>query len=112
MLASCARATRGGFSVWFFWMNSQSDQPDRRDRLDEPVFVGRAQSRIDQATLLDLEQASQEGTLTSDRAQARITRQLSDCVVVAEKSECPCFSSHIFFLVLPDAQQFNKITRL
>jgi hypothetical protein len=34
------------WSVWFFWMNFLSDQPnkpDRRDRPYEPAFVGRAQ---------------------------------------------------------------------
>ena len=37
-----------GWSFWsvgFFWMNFQSDQPDKRDRPDEPSLVDRAQRR-------------------------------------------------------------------
>jgi hypothetical protein len=47
LIAPLARATRTGLSVWFFWMNfqsNQSDKPERQHRPDEPDLVERAQS--------------------------------------------------------------------
>ena len=42
---------RSFWSIWFFRMNFQCDQPDkpdRRDRPDEPAFARRAQWKINQ----------------------------------------------------------------
>ena len=47
---------RSFWSIWFFRMNFQCDQPDkpdRRDRPDEPAFVGRAQWKINQPPSLE-----------------------------------------------------------
>ena len=66
----CSRNAPGfvclvGWSVWFFWMNFWSDQPDRRDRPDEPAFVGRAQWEINQPPSLKRQRASLEGSIKS-----------------------------------------------
>ena len=67
-------------SVWFFWMNFRSDQPDRRDIPDEPALVGRAQWKINQPPSLRENERAWKG--------GRGTARPSFLLAEAARSEC------------------------